>query len=72
MSKREAGKGDHVKLIALPDREVERLKVGMVGEVIAYRITDHHVLVKWKGRRFPVSHRQEELEVIRYTDISPP
>jgi hypothetical protein len=37
-----------VKLVKLPRRNIDRLRLGMFGEILAYR--EGHVLVKWKGR----------------------
>jgi hypothetical protein len=51
-----------VKLVRLPRRNIDRLRLGMFGEILAYR--EGHVLVKWKGRTGPVSHKTSEVEVI--------
>jgi hypothetical protein len=51
-----------VKLVKLPRRNIDRLRLGMFGEILAYR--EGHVLVKWKGRTGPVSHKTSEVEVI--------
>lgn len=59
-----AGKGDKVRLLKLPNRPVPRLRVGAIGEVIGLRISDEHVCVKWRGRSWPVTHSQDEVEKI--------
>ena len=58
-------KGSRVTLIRLPidGRTISRLKVGMVGEVLAIRpAIDNHCLVKWSGKSGPVSHDAEDLK----------
>lgn len=57
-------KNQKVRLIQLPERDIERLKIGMIGKILAVRITDGHVLVKWVGRSGPVSHEPHEVEQI--------
>lgn len=59
------GKGSEVVLDRLPidGRKISRLKVGMVGKVLAVRPhIDNHCLVKWVGKSGPVSHDREDLK----------
>ena len=61
-------KGSVVKLTKLPERWVERLRVGMIGTVLGVRRSmnskglTYQYLVKWKGKSCPVSHEGDEIE----------
>ena len=57
-------KGVKVTLVKLPERHIERLKIGAIGEVLGVRHSDKNVLVKWRGKSCPVSHIMSELKEI--------
>lgn len=60
------GRRRKVKLIRFPERQIDRLRLGMVGEVLATRFINKRteLLVKWQGRSGPVSHEMSEVELL--------
>ena len=60
-------KGSKVSLIKLPERHIERIRIGMLGEVLAVRHSDNQYLVKWRGKACPVSHDASEIKLEKET-----
>lgn len=62
-------KGSKVALVKLPERHIERIRVGMLGQVIAVRPSDNQYLVKWRGKACPVSHDVSEIKLILHSAV---
>ena len=60
-------KGSDVVLVKLPERQIDRLRIGMKGKVLGVRKSidskglTYQYLVKWKGKSGPVSHEKDEI-----------
>ena len=59
-------KGDTVKLIQLDERNIDRVKIGSIGVIIATRpFIDNQTFVKFKGKAGHVSIEKRHLQLTK-------